>query len=317
MNLSGEIIESIVLNWNIKINQQDDWWSITSGSPLSGTLDTGEYDIVNVQVDRSGKDEGEYEGSFVVKSSGTNYSYDVEVSLIMEVGEPSVQLNFATTADVNFSGKSHTNNCSDIFTQNFAIDSSELDTTGFYEIIKLQKGHNYTVAPSKMRDSSATAITMYDASLVAQIAVRLFQNPTESQSIAADVDKNGIVSAHDAALIAWHAVELPPIPESHVGEWLFQPDSSFYSPLDSSETSEDYTAILLGDADGSWTPDSSSTENQIAKYQAVELANMWHTRDEQLILPIENFTGKEIYSFRIVMNYDSRILKFKTLSFDT
>ena len=201
MNLSGEIIDPIVLYWNIRINHQDDWWGITSSSPMSGSLNTGENDVVNVQVDRAGKTEGEYEGSFIVESYGANYTYDVEVTLVMEVGNPteSIESECITNTD-NIQLKNIANN----LLQSEANDSSEIDTTGYYNITKLQKEHSYIVVPSKIRDSSVTTITMYDASLAAQIAVRLFQNPTEHQRIAADVDKNGIISAHDASLILVH-----------------------------------------------------------------------------------------------------------------
>jgi len=65
---------------------------------------------------------------------------------------------------------------------------------------------------------------MYDASLTAQIAVKLIPHPTEAQLIAADVDKNGIVTMDDAVMIAKYVVGLSTASESKCRfKWLFQP----------------------------------------------------------------------------------------------
>ena len=79
---------SIVLQWEIKIEYQDNWWEITSSSNRNGTLNPSESERVYIEVDRSGKEEGEYWGYFTVEAHGTNYQYVKQVSLIMEVGYP-------------------------------------------------------------------------------------------------------------------------------------------------------------------------------------------------------------------------------------
>jgi PKD repeat protein len=77
---------TITIQWNLIIEQQDDWWQIESGSPHNGTLAPGEYININLCVDRSNKADGEYHGKFKVKSTGPGYSYTSEVNFTMVVG---------------------------------------------------------------------------------------------------------------------------------------------------------------------------------------------------------------------------------------
>ena len=500
---------SIVLHWNIKIDYQDNWWKITSGSQLSGSLEPGEATRITIEVDRSGKENGEYWGKFFVESHGTSYSYNAQVSVIMEVGDleqqgpqlinintntgntldrivlgfdkyidktsanksfeyiisPPIdityvwvdndkvtlatavhdletnyqitipvikdQRNRASTnlkggyqfyyccagLDLDVSGSSgkyewdnavsykriysdrnyalgqvpaeymgcamlrtdsedvmqenleisFTINCEnakiilaydprksaqwdcswlesdfikldttmpvdtsftciDFFDlyesietyqsgqvvklyQNGALnddafmyfvmikenipstgisgsvnyytgaavgnttihltggetDSVTTDNTGYYNFIKLEPGLDYTVTPSKTGDISKTTIMMYDASLTAQIAVKLIPHPTEAQLIAADVDKNGIVTMDDAVMIAKYVVGLSTASESNVGQWLFQPRYRSYSSLDSTKQHQNFSAIVLGDVDGNWAPAASLSGELIKK----------------------------------------------------
>jgi len=92
---------SSVLNWSIRVDQQDEWWHITSGSPLSGTLNLGEHVGMYVEVDRTDKDAGEYWGYFVVEAQGVNYSYESQVTVVMEVGESDLNGPVLTNINTN------------------------------------------------------------------------------------------------------------------------------------------------------------------------------------------------------------------------
>lgn len=78
---------SIDLDWEIQIDYQDSWWKIADGEPRSGKLTPTEYRRINIEIDRGIRTRGEYWGTFLVKSEGTNYWYDKQVYLIMEVGD--------------------------------------------------------------------------------------------------------------------------------------------------------------------------------------------------------------------------------------
>lgn len=51
-------------------------------------------------------------------------------------------------------------------------------------------------------------ITVKDALMALQMAVKLIENPTDVQKIAADVDGNGVIEAKDALLILQFAVKM-------------------------------------------------------------------------------------------------------------
>lgn len=113
------------------------------------------------------------------------------------------------------------------------------------------KTKNVTVFAEKNRDVEG-AVTAYDASLVLQSIVGA-TTLTENQQKAADVDGNGTVNEHDAALILQKTVKkLDTFP---VGKtWIFVPESkemtlnAQYPNLNKAT----FTAILVGDVDGSY-----------------------------------------------------------------
>jgi len=182
--------------------------------------------------------------------------------------------------------------------------------SGYYEFVSLQKDLNYTVTPNKTGDISTSSIIMYDASLAAQIAVSLITNPSADQKTAADVDKNGTVLMYDASLIAQYAVGLAPNPNSHVGEWVFVPNSRSYTPLTSDQTNQNYTAILLGDVDGNWTTTSVLAKVNEEKELYSALPELWELHGEKVVLPIVAEQDEKIYSCDITLRYNPAVLKF-------
>lgn len=104
------------------------------------------------------------------------------------------------------------------------------------------------------RDLAANAVTAYDASLVLQSAIDKI-TLTENQKKAADVDGNGLVNEYDAALILQKAVrKIDSFPTS--AAWLFVPSSVEKTLSANSESTVNFTAISLGDVDGSFKEDS-------------------------------------------------------------
>jgi hypothetical protein len=125
------------------------------------------------------------------------------------------------------------------------------DTNGAFTLTNLPTG-SYTLTPSKSDD--VAAITAYDASLVLQAAAGLI-TLSPAQQVAADVNRNGSINAMDAAYILQKAVGLLPGPFPNAGMvWDFIPETLSYPVLNGNLSGQDFTAVLLGDVSGNWTP---------------------------------------------------------------
>ena len=112
----------------------------------------------------------------------------------------------------------------------------------------------YALTPSKAGDASG--LSAYDASFVLQHSVELI-TLTGSAALAADVNRSGGISPFDAFLILQHAVDLIVLPFPGAGRvWDFAPANRSYADLTGNTTGQDFTAILLGDVSGNWTPPS-------------------------------------------------------------
>lgn len=110
------------------------------------------------------------------------------------------------------------------------------------------------VVISAQRTLGANAVTAYDASLVLQSAIgKTVLN--DNQKKAADVDGNGEINEYDAALILQKSVrKIDTFPASYT--WLFVPSSIEKTLSTSGTESVSFTAISLGDVDGSFEGDS-------------------------------------------------------------
>jgi hypothetical protein len=101
---------------------------------------------------------------------------------------------------------------------------------------------------------SPYAITSYDASLVLQSCLDKI-TLTDNQKLAADVDGNGKVNEYDAALILQKAVrKIDTFPSGNV--WLFTPSFIEKTLSATSSNSVAFTAIVVGDVDGSYRGDA-------------------------------------------------------------
>lgn len=105
-----------------------------------------------------------------------------------------------------------------------------------------------TVLVSK--DGYSDTVEAYDAVLVLQHSAKKLTTPLDaSQLIAGDVDGNGDVDEVDASLILKKYAGL--IDFFPAGSWKFEPSSRTVN-LTSNVTDVTFTAIMVGDVDGSW-----------------------------------------------------------------
>lgn len=138
--------------------------------------------------------------------------------------------------------------------------SDVTDATGFYQINNLTPGDSYTVTPSKSGDVNG-AITAFDATLVLRCVAAGMSacTLTANQKTAGDANNSGDLTAFDATLILrFVAAGASNANTGQTGTWKFNPPSREYNPLLTSQTNQDYAAILVGDVNGSWTPPTTT-----------------------------------------------------------
>jgi len=120
---------------------------------------------------------------------------------------------------------------------------------GGFGFTNLQTG-SYTLRPSK--NDEVQGISAYDASLVLQSEAGL-TGLSPNQRVAADVNRNAMVTSMDAAYILEHAVGLIDLPFSGAGKiWDFLPAERSYIQINADLSGQDFTGILLGDVSGNW-----------------------------------------------------------------
>lgn len=194
-------------------------------------------------------------------------------------------------------------------TSGTAVLTATTNTQGSYVLQGLEMGGNYTVTPERgvFNNWSSYLITTYNAALTLRNAIGL-ESFSSSQIKAADVDKNGTVSAYDAALIAQFAVGLPRSSESHVGEWLFTPGYRSYYGLNTNFQNQDYTAILIGDVLGQWNPDygllKTAEPSPLTYLEAASLS-----ADNVITIPVAFPGEQELISWQMHLTFDPALLE--------
>jgi subtilisin family serine protease len=175
--------------------------------------------------------------------------------------------------------------------------------TGQFSFADIPTG-SYTLTPSKAND--AEEITAYDASLVLQSAAGLI-NLSEAQRLAADVNKNGSVTSMDAAYILEHAVGLSELPFQGAGKvWDFLPSSRSYSLMNANLTGQDFTAILIGDVSGNWTPSGGIQDIGQCTISALQKIV---APGAEIVYPISlNIGGESVTSADIALTFDPAVL---------
>ena len=130
-------------------------------------------------------------------------------------------------------------------------------TDGSYTVSGVVAG-DYTLTPSK--SDGVDGISAYDASLALQHDASLIILSGYAAT-AGDVDKSGDITSADASYILQKVVDLIPLPFPGAGAvWEFDPANRIYADLSGHLSSQDFTAVLLGDVSGNWSQVGFSTE---------------------------------------------------------
>lgn len=124
--------------------------------------------------------------------------------------------------------------------------SAVTDSTGKAALTGINRA-DVTLIASRT-DSTIGDVGAYDAALALQYSVGLV-TLDDNQLIAGDVDGNGTVNEVDASLILKKSAQL--IDHFDAGSWAFVPAKQ-PKTLTSTTTTVNFTAILIGDIDGSW-----------------------------------------------------------------
>jgi hypothetical protein len=174
-------------------------------------------------------------------------------------------------------------------------------------------GGNYTLTPAKSDD--ANGISAYDASLVLQHDAGLI-TLSGNAAIAADVNNSGKITSLDAFYILQKAVDLITLPFQGAGKvWAFVPESRNYIGLNTSQTGQDFTAILLGDVSGNWSISGSSlkalhsggtiqSENSLAPV-VLALRSLKTRSNERQVWLLANVSEPGLYSLDLKLRYNA------------
>lgn len=166
---------------------------------------------------------------------------------------------------------------------------------------------NYVLTPEKSTD--ANGITAYDASLALQHDVGLI-TLSGNAAIAGDVNKSGAITSMDAFYILQKSVDLITLPFPGAGVvWSFSPATRAYTNLAANQSSQDFTAVLLGDISGNWTPPTGSAQEgsqtgpwMAARWDAVAPDG---TRTAHLLF---FSAGQPSYSLDLDLRFDPAVL---------
>ena len=243
-------------------------------------------------------------GTYLVKASCPGYS----------VAPVTFQAT-ATSAILSISGytKYYQNNIpipnATVTTSGAGVITATSDNQGFYQLKNLEVNKNYTATPQKAAFTNweSHLITTYQAALTLRNAVGL-ESFSSHQVKAADVDKNGSVTAYDAALIAQFAVGLPHLPDSHVGHWIFIPAFRSYYGLNANYQDQNYTGILLGDVTGNWNASYGMNKQFLAQSMAgFHQATISAT---EITVPVLIDHSLDVLSWQIAIKFDPSKLQY-------
>jgi hypothetical protein len=184
-------------------------------------------------------------------------------------------------------------------------DSVFTDAQGNYSWT-IPDGRNVTLRPWKARgaDQGFMTILSYDAALVARRAVGL-ETFSAAQSISADVDGDDKITTFDASLIAQYVVDQHPVAE--IANWVFDPDARVYSNISATLTHQNFSAIIVGNVHGGWTP-----PGQLGKERALpELAKPTFRIDGDVFtFPVCVPVNTELLALDLQLGFNSEKLEF-------
>jgi hypothetical protein len=134
--------------------------------------------------------------------------------------------------------------------------SATTNALGNYLLENLTANGQYTVTPTK--SGNVNGISSFDATLVLRYVAANGQGAsalTPNQILAADANGNGTVTSFDATqILRYVAANAANANTGQVGTWKFDPVSRPYPALNSTVSNDNYSAVIIGDVNGSWTP---------------------------------------------------------------
>ncbi len=203
-------------------------------------------------------------------------------------------------------------------TGSIPVSTNSAFTTGAYSLSGFGAGP-YTVTPTKTTD--VTAISGFDSGLIAQHVVALI-TLNSAQAAAADVSEAAGITSFDAALIARFVVALPG--SGVTGNWKFNPVNRSYPSVETNQTNQDYSAILMGEVSGDWTPPTMfafSKASRPAPEAVVTVTaptmNAQVGTNFDIPVTVGDTTGQGIISYQFDMLYDPAIIQPQGSPVDT
>lgn len=197
-----------------------------------------------------------------------------------------------------------------IFLTGFSAQQDISDAQGEYHFANLEVGQSYIVTPRKLENSDIGPfdITTYDAAITAQAALGL-RSLNSNQEIAANVNKDESITTYDAALIARYSVGLEKLPDSHVGEWRFVPESRSYSNISADMFNQDFIGILIGNVHGGWNGGDMEGQNEgLAK--ELLFPDYVIGKNQVFEIPITPVNENDVISMDFEAEYDSTHLQY-------
>lgn len=196
----------------------------------------------------------------------------------------------------------------------FEKDSTITSQDGSYQLLLLP-GRNYTITPSKYFASpqEKTAVSAYDAALVARHAVRVDTLNNPFSQLAADVDQDKKICMFDAAQICRFAVNLPRLAGSHVGEFSFEPKKRSYENSNASFQNENFTCVALGDVDGNWQGNLLAKSASLNSFSILPEKIIGYL-DAPMIIPLHVADQPGVLSADIHVEYEPKQLELVAIN---
>jgi hypothetical protein len=185
--------------------------------------------------------------------------------------------------------------------------SALTNASGVYSLSGMGSGP-YTVTPSKTGGTNG-ALSALDSARIAQFVVNLFSLSATQQTVA-DVSGTGGVTSFDAALIARYVVNLPNTGSS--GTWRFTPVNRSYPNVNTDQTGQDYTALLMGDVTGNWGDPVlfRLLPGNDTKAIGVTAGRVTASPNSEVVVPVTigDVSGKGVVAYQFEMSYDPDVL---------
>lgn len=186
--------------------------------------------------------------------------------------------------------------------------SAALDTTdvagGYQLLLRGRCDHRVTIH-KQTGQQVGRAISAYDAALIAQMAIQLGL-PDTLNRMAADVNQDGQCTMYDAANALREAVQLPPLSDSHAGEWAFIPASMFYDSIVADQFDQNYQGYICGDVDGNWQYAGAITaKSELRRDFSLPPVG----RGQEFTVPIAYFGDEPITSVDVEVSFNEGMLE--------